>query len=567
MSESFADLQNQIDGRIGIAVMPLSGAATPTLLGSWTTGPAWSTIKVPLAQAALNTGATNPNAIQQAITVSDNSAATSMWTNLGAPATAGAQVQQVLRGAGDASTVVQTQVVDPRFTAFGQTDWALTDQVRFLSGYANDPQASPILNLMGNIAPEQQWGLGKIPNSQFKGGWGPKDGNYQLRQMGIIQTPEGPVAVALAVESPGESEQAFQQGQTDANTVADWIKNNARHLAFGEDTDTSPDATNSSDPTLRADTEGIHNTYGSTQDTLDEQSAAIPSPEGTGLQDPDIIAALNGQVRDARSHMAAAGESLDIGRATATEIDNTATERAAAVEQAGNVSAPTYSPAMMAPTPPMATPGPANPFAGGPAPAMAPMTAPAPQFGVPAVPGLASTPTPRAGAGPIRATAARSTPRLPSDLTTGAIRHPGNLTPQSSPQEVFAAVVAEGLRRGYSLDKALACASTMLQESGGNPRAVSPNGLWIGPFQQDSGYSGRNDPNWAINEFYNRLDQKGGRDSPDIWKSIFWLQQRPGEASAEAAYQNGRKAYMTEIQSQYGRAVSMYRQLQTTTAL
>ena len=41
----------------------------------------------------------------------------------------------------------------------------------------------------------------------------------------------------------------------------------------------------------------------------------------------------------------------------------------------------------------------------------------------------------------------------------------GKLTPDSTPGEVFAAVLAEAKARGYTLEEGLACAATMLQES------------------------------------------------------------------------------------------------------
>ncbi len=150
------------------------------------------------------------------------------------------------------------------------------------------------------------------------------------------------------------------------------------------------------------------------------------------------------------------------------------------------------------------------------------------------------------------------------DPISGDFYAPGSLTQASTPGEVFTAVLAEAQRRGYSLQQGLACAATMLQESSGNLRAVSPNGLWVGPFQQDTSYAGRTNPNWAIAEFFNRLDDKGGPHSPDIWKSIFWLQQAPSAASAEAAYTGGRQAYLAEIQSQLPRATEMYRALVST---
>jgi len=147
-------------------------------------------------------------------------------------------------------------------------------------------------------------------------------------------------------------------------------------------------------------------------------------------------------------------------------------------------------------------------------------------------------------------------------VTPGApTASPHRLTPTSSPHEVARMLVEQCHRRGYSPAQTCAILSTMLQESGGDPRAVSPNGLWRGVFQQDAGYPGRDDPNAAITGFLDRLGAKGGPSSPDVWKSIFWLQQAPGMASADAALASGRRGYLREIQSQLARAVTMYREL------
>jgi len=137
----------------------------------------------------------------------------------------------------------------------------------------------------------------------------------------------------------------------------------------------------------------------------------------------------------------------------------------------------------------------------------------------------------------------------------------GGLTLDSSPREVAAAIIHEAQRRGYSPHQTIAILSTAMQESGLRPRAVSPNGLWRSIFQQDAGYPGRNNPNTAISGFFDRLAHHGGPSSPDIWKSIFWLQQRPGESSAEAAVAHGRKAYLSEIQSQLPKATALYRSI------
>ena len=117
-------------------------------------------------------------------------------------------------------------------------------------------------------------------------------------------------------------------------------------------------------------------------------------------------------------------------------------------------------------------------------------------------------------------------------IPAGAGSGIGRLSLNSSPKEVAAAIIAEARRRGYSKRQAIAILSTAMQESGLRPRAVSPNGMWKSIFQQDSGYRDRGNPNAVIAQFFDRLERHGGPGSPDIWKSIFWLQQRPYDASA-----------------------------------
>jgi hypothetical protein len=137
----------------------------------------------------------------------------------------------------------------------------------------------------------------------------------------------------------------------------------------------------------------------------------------------------------------------------------------------------------------------------------------------------------------------------------------GLLTRNSTPREVATRIIWEAHRRGYSPDQTIACVATSMQENGLRPTGKSPNGLWEGPFQQDAGYPGRSDPNLNISEFFRRLGDKGGPQSRDIWKSIFWLQQRPGDPSADIAFARGRQDYLTEIQSQLPRARTLYREI------
>ncbi|MGD9620703.1 MAG: hypothetical protein AB7G47_10735 [Mycolicibacterium sp.] len=151
----------------------------------------------------------------------------------------------------------------------------------------------------------------------------------------------------------------------------------------------------------------------------------------------------------------------------------------------------------------------------------------------------------------------------------GAIGRPpheagGLLTRNSTPRQVAARIIWEAWRRGYSPQQAIAILSTGLQESRLDPRAVGGGGAWHGIFQQDTSYPGRDDPNRNIGEFFNRLDGKGGSQSRNIWQSIFWLQQRPGDATADLAFARGRQAYLGEIQGPAPTARELYREITET---
>ena len=135
----------------------------------------------------------------------------------------------------------------------------------------------------------------------------------------------------------------------------------------------------------------------------------------------------------------------------------------------------------------------------------------------------------------------------------------GQLTASSNYDDVGEAIIKEGVRRGHSRAELIAETADGIQESGLKPGAKSSNGLWWGIYQQDSSYTNRDDPNANIRQFMDRLDakRKSAGASSDPWLNVFWLQQRPGEPSAALAYTNGRKAYLTEIQSRTAAATAL----------
>lgn len=136
------------------------------------------------------------------------------------------------------------------------------------------------------------------------------------------------------------------------------------------------------------------------------------------------------------------------------------------------------------------------------------------------------------------------------------------LTADSSREDAARAIIGEGRKRGYSDDEIKAVLATAVQESNLEAEANGGGGAWHGYFQQDASYPGRDDPNTNITGFYDRLDEKrAAAPGGDIWKDIFWLQQRPGETSAEAAVANGRAGYMEEIQGRSGEAGALFDQI------
>ncbi|WP_390888025.1 hypothetical protein [Candidatus Mycobacterium wuenschmannii] len=180
----------------------------------WSSGVAWSTIKVPLAIAALRAGVSVP--IDAAITHSDNAVAEELWSALGDDAAL--QVQAVIREAGDANTVVESRRLRPGYTPFGQTQWSLLDQARFAAGLGGVAGSARVLELMGALCEEHTWGLA-ARGFAAKGGWGPSRGeDYLVRQFGIVPHGSGVAGIALAAVL----DRGYDIGVEMIDTMAKW---------------------------------------------------------------------------------------------------------------------------------------------------------------------------------------------------------------------------------------------------------------------------------------------------------------------------------------------------------
>ncbi|MEU8899509.1 hypothetical protein [Nocardia sp. NPDC048505] len=233
LTAEFALLQTSLAGRVGLAIMPVGGGKM-TVLGDWTTGIAWSTIKVPLAIAALRHDPEGVlSDVEAAITWSDNGAADALWASLGAGAQAAAAVQEVLDEAGADDTDVAAPHPQLDLFAFGATEWTLTDQVKFASKLPCLDQSDTVTELMGEISPEQGWGLGKLDDAEFKGGWGPDDetGIYTVRQFGLVPTKSGRVAIALAAQADSGT---YEDSTALLDDLADLVDRHLNELRGGK---------------------------------------------------------------------------------------------------------------------------------------------------------------------------------------------------------------------------------------------------------------------------------------------------------------------------------------------
>lgn len=200
-----AEIEALFGGRLGIATVDAAG---PVTAGFIAPSPAWSTIKVPIAIAALRADPALARYAMVAITISDNMAAELLYDVAGPDA-----VDRVLAEAGVTTAVNQVRL-RPEFSTFGQTALSVADEAQLASSLACVDGAEPVIASMERISLGQAYGLGAVPGAAFKGGWGPDElGMYQVRQFGLVPRSDGafvPLALtALPADGTYETGQAM----------------------------------------------------------------------------------------------------------------------------------------------------------------------------------------------------------------------------------------------------------------------------------------------------------------------------------------------------------------------
>ncbi|KAF0969515.1 hypothetical protein BPODLACK_01797 [Gordonia sp. YY1] len=241
LAKSYAALQKSmkksLPGQLGVAMVPV-GSDQVISLGSLKAGRAWSTMKVPVSLAAQRErGPAVARMEDKAITFSDNDAAGELWGALGGGRASVDAVTAVLREGHDTRTHVSSEIDTPASYP-GYTSWALRDQALFGAHLPCLPGSEHIIRLMSDVAPNQQWGIARVGRNKgavtaVKGGWGPatsRTGGHLVRQLGIISTVDGQVAVSMAAIPRSGS---FTDGTKMLTRLGNWLGKNLAELPKG----------------------------------------------------------------------------------------------------------------------------------------------------------------------------------------------------------------------------------------------------------------------------------------------------------------------------------------------
>ncbi len=235
--ESLKEFASRYGNTASIAVTGLDGKSSPAV-GDTRAPYAWSTAKILIvAQTLLDSGGPanlteeQRNLISSSLSTSDNEAAAALHRQIeaghGGLQGAADAMNQLLRKAGDESTSISTQGRST-YSTYGQTLWSSQAQATFMSalmrGCVLDGQSTTFLReQMGNVVPDQRWGLGEVQSPAFKGGWGPDpDGKYLVRQVGVVPAGDGNLYAVAFTARPEDG--SFESGQRLASDIAHWLQ-------------------------------------------------------------------------------------------------------------------------------------------------------------------------------------------------------------------------------------------------------------------------------------------------------------------------------------------------------
>lgn len=151
------------------------------------------------------------------IRYSDNTAASNLWNSVGGAPAAQAMANRV----GMKQTVAKS--------AWGLTTTSAYDQMLLMNEICWEGRVlrgsyrGQIIQLMGQVSPDQRWGVGSVGTSQVKNGWLPYNGQWRINSIGHVSGGPRSYTLAIIQRTP-----TMGAGTNIANQVADTIY---RHLA------------------------------------------------------------------------------------------------------------------------------------------------------------------------------------------------------------------------------------------------------------------------------------------------------------------------------------------------
>jgi hypothetical protein len=211
-----AGIAEGLAGQVGMAVSGPGGPGPLDIFGELSTGPALSTINLPIAERVLEDGG-GPRDVdapvreqtKAAISRSDPEAARALVSHLesnhGGPAGASQALGQSLRVPGGSPETTPAPTPE-RLAQPHLIEWPLVAQTRFVAALVGGCRGDTAVRkyLLASMAPSrdrERYGLGSVgPEARWIGssGKGP-EGNTLIRQTGVFHTDGGPVAVSMFV--------------------------------------------------------------------------------------------------------------------------------------------------------------------------------------------------------------------------------------------------------------------------------------------------------------------------------------------------------------------------------
>lgn len=213
----YSQIRDNYYGSVGFALLKVDNPSDVIVVGDRLVAPAWATLHIPIAVAAIDNGHFDDDIVGMIRDV-DTEVASKIYATLGSTQQASSLVISVLRNAGDTLTNIDPTNARP----CNYTSWSVADQATFIANMSLTESGKEVMQLMASYPGSQRYGLGHIDGAVYKSGWGTDfTGDFSVRQFGIIPTSYGDVAVSIIVHA---GDGTFGSAQSMLNDFADGIK-------------------------------------------------------------------------------------------------------------------------------------------------------------------------------------------------------------------------------------------------------------------------------------------------------------------------------------------------------